>query len=69
MKKLMSSIIGGIAGAVSLNILHQIVQYLDHDVPRLDLVDEEALADSLKMAGIAPLTGKNLFAVLWRRIC
>jgi hypothetical protein len=43
MKKLASSIIGGIAGAVALNILHQAVKQFDHEAPRVDLIGEEAI--------------------------
>lgn len=61
MKKLTSSLIGGIAGAVALNLLHQIVQHFDHDAPRVDLVGEEALTKCLNIAGVGPVTGNNLF--------
>jgi len=62
MKKLISSIIGGIAGATALNILHQTVAQFDHDAPRVDLVGEEALTKGLEKAGIRPPIGNSLFA-------
>jgi hypothetical protein len=63
MKKLVSSIIGGIAGAVALNVLHQAVKQFDHDAPRVDLVGEEAITKGLEMAGITPPTGDTLFTI------
>ncbi|GAB3922141.1 hypothetical protein [Mucilaginibacter myungsuensis] len=62
MKKLTSSIIGGIAGAVALNILHQAVKEFLHEAPRVDLVGEEALSKGMETAGIEPPTGDQLFA-------
>ncbi|MBE9586671.1 hypothetical protein IM792_19635 [Mucilaginibacter sp. JRF] len=62
MKKLTSSIIGGIAGALALNILHQAVEEFVHEAPRVDLVGEEALSKGLETAGIEPPTGDQLFA-------
>lgn len=61
MKKFTSSIIGGIAGAVALNILHQVVKQFDHDAPRVDLVGEEALSKSLTTIGLEPPKGTALF--------
>jgi hypothetical protein len=63
MKKLVSSMIGGIAGTVALNILHQAVKQFDHDAPRVDLVGEEAITKGLEKAGITPPTGNSLFTV------
>lgn len=62
MNKLTSSIIGGIAGAVALNILHQTVKQFVHDAPRVDLVGEEALTIGLEKAGLEPLSGDALFS-------
>jgi nitrate/nitrite transporter NarK len=61
MKKVLSSLIGGITGAVALNILHQAVKQFDHDAPRVDLVGEEALSKGLEKLGIEPPTGDALF--------
>ncbi len=61
MKKIVSSIIGGLAGAVALNILHQAVKALDHDAPRVDLIGEEALTKGMESIGLEPPTGNALF--------
>lgn len=63
MKKLASSIIGGIAGAVALNILHQAVKQFDHEAPRVDLVGKEAISKGLENAGITAPTGNTLFTI------
>jgi hypothetical protein len=62
MNKLASSMIGGIAGAVALNILHQTVKQFVPDAPRVDLVGEEALKLGMEKAGLEPLTGDALFS-------
>lgn len=62
MSKIISSIVGGLAGAVALNILHQVVKSIDHDAPRADLVGEEALTKGMVSMGLTPPTGNALFA-------
>jgi hypothetical protein len=62
MKKIISSIIGGLAGAVALNIIHQTVGYFDHDAPRVDLIGEEALTKTMEAVDLTPPTGNALFA-------
>jgi hypothetical protein len=62
MKKIISNIIGGLAGAVALNIIHQTVKSFDHDAPRVDLVGEEALTKGMEAMGVTPPTGNALFA-------
>lgn len=54
--------IGGVAGAVALNILHQAVKSFDHDAPRVDLIGEEALSKGMEKIGLVPLTGDTLFS-------
>lgn len=62
MKNLSSSLIGGIAGAVALNIIHQTVKQIDNNAPHIDLIGEEALSKGLSKAGIRPPVGDSLFA-------
>jgi hypothetical protein len=59
--KILHHIIGGLAGTVALNILHQAVKQFDHDAPRVDLVGEEALTKGMKAMGLTPPTGNALF--------
>lgn len=60
--KLISNIIGGLIGAVALNILHESIKRIDHDAPRIDLVGEEALSKSIAGLGVQPPRGNELFA-------
>jgi hypothetical protein len=62
MKRLTSSFIGGIAGAVALNILHQVVKQFDQKAPHVDLIGEEALSNGLKKIGIKLPVGDQLFS-------
>ncbi len=61
--KVIHNLIGGLAGAVALNILHQAVKQFDHQAPHVDLVGEEAITKGLNKAGVKPPTGNTLFAV------
>ena len=60
--KLTQSIIGGIAGSVALNLLHETVKRFDHEAPRVDLVGEEGLNKVLSKSGTQPLSGDALYA-------
>ena len=60
--KIIQSIIGGLAGALALNILHQAAKQFDHEAPRVDLVGEEALTKGMEAMGLTPPTGNELFA-------
>lgn len=61
MKKSISTIVGSIAGAAALNILHQTVAQFDHEAPRVDLVGEEGLSKALEKIGVQPPGGNALF--------
>jgi hypothetical protein len=60
--KIIKNIIGGLAGAVALNILHETVKRFYHNAPRVDLIGEEGLNKALKTSGAAPLQGNALYA-------
>lgn len=55
------SIIGGISGAIALNILHETVKQFDHDAPRVDLIGEEAINKGLASVNMQPLKGAKLY--------
>jgi hypothetical protein len=61
MNKIVANLIGGLAGAAALNIIHQTVKQIDHDAPRVDLVGEEALNKVITSTGGTPLRGNVLF--------
>jgi hypothetical protein len=47
---LFSSLAGGLAGALAVTVLHQILKKYDSDAPRMDLLAMEAISKGLKMA-------------------
>lgn len=59
--KIIKNIIGGVAGAVALNLLHETVKRFDHAAPRVDLIGEEALNKGLKAVGAETLAGDQLY--------
>ena len=46
--KFIHNLIGGLAGAVALNIIHEVARKLDPDAPQVQLVGEEALSSLLQ---------------------
>jgi len=53
---------GGLAGALLLTGVHQLVRLLDKkEAPRMDKMGEEAIAKSLKPVGITPPAGEKLY--------
>lgn len=60
--KTVNNLIGGLAGAIALNIIHQAAKKIDHDAPRVDLVGEEAVKKGLNYIGVEPPKGDKLFA-------
>ena len=59
--KSIQNIIGGLAGAISLTLLHQAFAKTLVAAPRIDLVGEEALTKTLETVGIDAPEGKDLF--------
>lgn len=59
--KNLRSLVGGLAGAVALNLLHETARRCFSSAPRIDKIGEQALSKSLKSAGIQPPSGKKLF--------
>jgi len=60
--KVITNLLGGLAGAAVLNILHETVKRMDHDAPRIDLIGEEAVARSLESAELPVPEGDALYA-------
>lgn len=59
--KLINSLIGGFAGAISLNILHETVKRYYDKAPRIDILGEEAMEKSMEAVGIDPPQGRELY--------
>lgn len=61
--KLSSAIGGGIAGAVTLTVIHEIVRRLYADAPRMDLLGMEGLTKTLKSADAKVPEEDTLFLI------
>ncbi|MFD0766321.1 hypothetical protein ACFQZI_15775 [Mucilaginibacter lutimaris] len=59
--KLLKNFAGGLAGAIALNILHEIVRRIYHDAPRVELIGEEAVTKISNAAGTEHPTGDTLY--------
>ncbi len=57
-----TSLAAGLAGALTLNLIHESYRKIDKDAPRIHLIGEEALVKILKAAGLpVPTTEKELY--------
>lgn len=59
--KAVKDLFGGMLGAVTLNVLHEIYRRFDPLAPRVDLVGEEALTKTVQATGHQAPTGKRLY--------
>jgi hypothetical protein len=55
--KILTSLAGGLVGAITVTLLHELIRKVDHSAPRLDKLGEEAAAKLLNKAGMEPPTG------------
>jgi hypothetical protein len=60
--KVLASLAGGVAGAITVTILHELVRKIDPSAPRLDLVGQKATEKLALKTGYKPPTGNNLYA-------
>lgn len=61
MATLVKNMLGGLAGSIILNTVHQLVKKMDKDAPRIDKVGEEAVSKTISAAGYDPPKGQKLF--------
>lgn len=59
--KALRNLVGGLAGAAALNIVHETVRHLVNTAPRVDLLGEEALSKGLRKTGVTPPSGTKLY--------
>lgn len=52
-------LLAGLGGAVALNIIHESLKKTGDDMPRIDLLGEEALQKSLTCIGVNPIEDEN----------
>lgn len=60
--KLLSSLAGGLAGAITVTIIHEVLRKTTPDAPRLDETGKRLTNKILQKAGRAPLSHKKLYA-------
>jgi hypothetical protein len=60
--KLLTSLGGGLAGAITVTILHELIRKIDHSAPRLDKLGEQATAKLIAKTGQQPPSGIGLYA-------
>lgn len=61
MKKTNANMLGGLVGAIVLNIIHQTAKRFTGNAPHVDEIGEEALSKTIKRAGHTPPAGNKLF--------
>ena len=57
------SLLSGLAGAVTLTILHETARRILHDAPRMDLLGMRAIEKGYKAINETPPSSDNLFAL------
>jgi hypothetical protein len=57
----MKNLLGGLTGAVTLNVLHELYRRIDPLAPRVDLVGKEALTKTVEATGHTAPRGKKLY--------
>ncbi|WP_353721069.1 hypothetical protein [Dyadobacter sp. 676] len=62
MKPEIRNILGGITGAIVLNLVHEIAKRVSHKAPRIDLLGEEAVTKTVEAVGAEAPTGRALTA-------
>lgn len=63
MIKSLVSLVGGLAGACVLTLVHELTRRVDPDAPRMDLLGMSALASLIKKGGGTPPEKDQLFGI------
>lgn len=61
--KVASALLSGLAGAVAVTIVHEIVKKIDPNAPRMDLLGMTAISKVMDNAGKTPPDNKKLFYI------
>ncbi len=61
--KIVSAIVGGLAGAVAVTLIHEVVKRITSDAPRMDLLGMATVSKVLKFAGKPVPDDDKLFKV------
>jgi hypothetical protein len=57
------NMLGGLIGAIALNVVHQVAKHYTSDAPEVDKIGEEALTKALKSVHVQPPDSEHLFLV------
>jgi hypothetical protein len=55
------NMLGGLIGAIALNVVHQVAKHYTSDAPEVDKIGEEALTKAFKSVHVQPPDGEHLF--------
>ena len=58
---IMKNLLGGLVGAATINLLHEVYRRIDPLAPRVDLVGKEAVSKVVKATGHSAPRGKKLY--------
>jgi hypothetical protein len=61
--KAINALLGGLAGAVAITVLHQIIKSKDDEAPRMDLLGMESLSKVLNKVGVEPPADNKLYYI------
>jgi hypothetical protein len=61
--KVSNALLGGLAGACAVTILHQVIKGKEKDAPRMDLLGMESITKVLKNIGVEPPEGHKLYYI------
>lgn len=59
--KVLNALLGGLAGACAVTVLHQVIKKNDSEAPRMDLLGMESLTKLLDTVGVEKPEGKKLY--------
>lgn len=61
--KAINALLGGLAGACAITILHQVIKSKDDEAPRMDLLGMESLTKVLNKVGVKPPDDDKLYYI------
>jgi hypothetical protein len=61
--KVSNALIGGLAGACAITVLHQVIKHKDDEAPRMDLLGMESITKLLGKVGVEPPEGHKLYYI------
>jgi len=61
--KAINALLGGLAGACAITVLHQVIKSKDTEAPRMDLLGMESLTKILHKVGVEPPADDKLYYI------